>query len=304
MTATDSAPDAAAAEAFLGKVLVDTSGFGVTVLASLGDRLGLWKQLAAGGPARSDELAVRAGIDERYAREWLHAMTTAGYLDHDTATDRFTLPAAHTPVLAEEGGHAFFGGVHQMLHGMVTVYDQLLEVFKSGGGVPQGAYHPDMWDGMDRFTAGWFDNLLVQEWLPAMPDVDAKLRAGADVADVGCGRGRGLVRLAEQYPASRFVGYDVFPPTIAAARANAEAAGVGDRVRFEHRDAAAGLPEPYDLVFTFDVVHDAVDPRGLLAAIRAALRPDGIYVCLDINNSPDLAGNVGPLGAFFHSAIR
>ena len=236
---------------------------------------------------------------ERYAREWLHAMQAQGYVAYDPDSGTFTLPAEHVPAVAQEGGPVFFGGVWQMIRGMSTVFDELLGAFRTGEGVPQGAYHDDMWDGMERFTAGWFENHLVQDWIPAMPSVRALLEAGATVADVGCGRGRGLIRLAEAYPNSTFVGYDAFEPTVAQARANAEAAGVGDRVRFEHLDAAQGLPEAYDVVFTFDVIHDAADPVGILRSISGALAPGGIYVCLDINCSDRVEENAGPLGSFF-----
>lgn len=266
----------------------------------IGDRLGLWRSLAEEGPATSAELAARTDIDERYAREWLGGMTTAEYLTYDPATGTFTLPPEHAPVLAEEGGPVFFGGTFQMLRGMVSVYDELLEVFRTGGGVPQEAYHQDMWDGMERFTAGWFENLLIQEWMPALPEVDAALRRGADVADVGSGRARGLIKLAQAYPNSRFVGIEAFAGTIEAARANVAQAGVADRVRIVHADASTEIPGDYDVIFTFDVVHDAVDPAGLLRQIRSALRPGGRYVCLDINASDRLEENVGPLGALFH----
>lgn len=288
------------ADAFVGAALTNTTGFAVTVLAGIGDRLGLWRALAERGPATSAQLADRAGIDERYAREWLAGMATAEYLTYDPATDAFTLPEEYAPVLAEEGGPVFFGGTFQMLHGMVSVYDELLEVFRTGGGIRQEAYHPDMWDGMERFTAGWFENLLIQEWMPALPEVDAALRAGAVVADVGCGRARGLIKLAAAYPASRFVGFDSYAGTIEAARANVARAGLADRVRIVHADASLDLPGSYDVIFTFDVVHDAVDPAGLLRKIRRALRPDGTYVCLDINASHRVQDNVGPLGALFH----
>lgn len=289
-------------EQFLGTVLANTTGMVVTTVASLGDRLGLWATLAGAGPLTSEDLAAKAGIDERYAREWLAAMATASYLEYDAGTGAFTLPPEHAPVLAEEGGPSFFGGAFQMLRGMTTVYDELLEVFRTGGGVRQSAYHQDMWDGMERFTSSWFDNLLTQVWLPALPEVDAALRAGADVADVGCGRARGLVKLAETYPSSRFVGYDAFEGTITGARANVERAGQADRIRIEHADASEGLPQSFDVVFTFDVIHDAVDPQGLLRTIRQSLRPGGRFVCLDINASHRLEDNIGPLGAFFHGA--
>ena len=296
---TQPAIDQAKTEAFLGKVLSDTSGMTTTILASIGDRLGLFKQLAQ-GPATSAQLAARAEINERYAREWLGAMVSASYVDYDPASERFTLPAEHVPVLAQENGPIFFGGIHQALVGQVGPLNQLIQAFQDGGGVPQSAYDTNMWDGMERFTAGWFENLLLPVWLPAMPDVQAKLERGALVADVGCGRGRALIKLAQAFPRSHYVGYDLFEPTIAEATAKAHAAGIADRVRFEHRDVFAGLPEQYDVITTFDVIHDAIDPRGLLGAIRQALHPEGRYVCLDINCDEHLERNAGPLGSLFY----
>jgi SAM-dependent methyltransferase len=202
--------------------------------------------------------------------------------------------------LAEEGGPFFFGGPYQMMLAMSRIHDQLTDAFRHGGGVPQAAYDEGFWEGMERFTAGWFNNLLVQTWLPAMADVQARLVRGAELADVGCGRGRALVRLAEAFPASRFVGYDVFAPSIEIARVRAAEAGVENRVHFEVVDAAQGLPRQFDLITTFDVVHDAGDPIGLMRAIREGLRRDGIYVCLDSNCSATLEENNGPLGSLFH----
>lgn len=299
--ATTVAPDQAKTDAFVEKVLGDTAGMTVTVLAGIGDRLGLFKALAAAGPVTSSELAIQAGVNERYGREWLSAMASAGYLTYDPAGARFTLPAEYVPVLAQENGSLFFGGIYQMLAGMIGPLDQLERAFREGGGVPQSAFDDNMWDGMERFTAGYYDNFLVQEWIPAMPDVQAKLERGAYVCDVGCGRGRALIKLAEAFPNSRFIGYDAFEPTIARATANAEAAGVADRVRFEARDVSHGLPDTYDIITTWDVVHDAVDPQGLLKAIRRAIKPDGIYICLEINSSHNLEENAGPIGALTYS---
>ena len=285
---------------FVGKVLADTSGMTTTILAALGDRLGLFKTLASHGPATSAELAKAASVNERYAREWLGGMASAGYLRYDPATRRFVLPPEHIPALAQENGPMYFGGSHQMLLGTFGVLDQLTTAFRQGGGVPQPAYTEDWWAGMERFTAGWFENLLLQEWIPAMPRVREALERGVDVADVGCNRGRALIKLAGAFPRSRFVGYDVFEPAIRLATERAVSAGLGGRIRFEQRDVSKGLPEQFDVVTTFDVIHDAVDPLGLLQAIRRALRPGGTYVCLDINCSDRLEENAGPLGALFH----
>jgi SAM-dependent methyltransferase len=302
MTATDQVTtiDEARAEAFVGTVLTNFGAAFAGILTGVGDRLGLFKDLAAAGPATSAELAARTSTDERYIREWLAQMQAVGYLEYDPTSGRFTLPAEHVPVLAQEGGPVFFGGTHQMLLGLGDALPLLVDAFRNGGGVPQSAYGPDWWEGMSRFTSGWFENLLLPVWIPAMPDVQAKLEAGCVVADVGCGRGLGLVRLAEAYPRSTFVGFDLFAPWLDLARALADDAGVADRVRFEERDCSKGLPDRYDVVTTFDVVHDAIDPRGLLRTIRQGLADDGIYVCLDINCSAKVEENAGPLGTTFY----
>lgn len=295
------AVDPAKAEAFVHKAFGDATGALVTFMCALGDRLGLFKDLAAKGAATSEELAQRAGVNERYAREWLRALASAGYLAYDAASQRFSLPPEHAPVLAQEGGPFFFGGLYEELQPMVGVFEQLLLAFRQGGGVPQAAYGETFWDGLERFTGSWFENHLLPVWIPAMAEVQAKLERGARVADVGCGRGRALIKLAQAFPKSEYVGFDAYKPTVGRAAANAEAAGVADRVRFESRDVLHGLPEQYDVITTFDVVHDMVDPRGALKAIRAALKPDGSYVCLEINCADNPADNTGPLAATFYS---
>ena len=292
--------DAAKQEAFVHKALGDVNATQSVMLAALGDRLGLFKDLATNSPSTSAELARRTNVNERYAREWLGGMATSGYLEYDAAADRFTLPAEHEAVLSQESWPVFFGGLYQMTPRLLGVFDRVAEVFRTGGGVTQSEYHPEFWDGLERFTSGWFKNLLCQEWLPAMPDVEAKLNAGATMADVGCGRGRALITLAEAFPKSRFVGFDAFEPTVALATERAKAAGVADRVSFEHLDGGAGLPDTFDVIATFDVVHDAVDPLGLLKGIRQSLKDDGVYICLDMNSSHKLEENINPLGTLFH----
>ena len=287
-------------EAFVNKVLGDTSATMTTLLASIGDRLGLFKDLAANGPGTSAELARRTDTNERYVREWLGGMTTAGYLQYDAPTHRFSLPAEHAAAVAAEGGPFFFGGVIEMIPALAAVIDQVTEAFRKGGGVRQVNYPSGMWDGLERFTAGWFNNLLLQQWVPAMPIVQSKLQRGARVADVGCGRGRALIKLAQAFPACKYFGYDVYGPAVEEASARAKTAGVHDRVTFQQVDVSNGLPGQYDVITTFDVIHDAVDPLGVLRALRRALAPDGVYVCLDINCSDKLEENIGPLGALFH----
>lgn len=166
--------------------------------------------------------------------------------------------------------------------------------------MPQSAYDDSLWEGQARVSARWAQNLLTQVWLPALPQVQGKLERESAVADVGCGRGAALIKLAQAYPNSYYVGYDFFEPAIAHASESARAAGVADRVRFQQLDAANGLPAQYDVITTFDVVHDAANPRGLLRAIRQALKPGGIYICVEMNCSDKLEENIGPIGALFH----
>ena len=298
-TATQSA-DQQRTEQFVHRLLQDTSATTAIVMAGLGDRLGLFKNLDAQGPASAIEFAKRTGIHERYGREWLSAMASAGYLTYEPGTRQFALPAEHAPALVQERGPVFFGGLWDMLLGMLQPVDTVMQCFKNGSGVAQSDYPDATYHGMDRFTAGWFENLLLQQWIPAVPGVQAGLERGIDVADVGCGRGRAVIKLGERYPRSRIVGYDIYQPNVDRAIANAEAAGVGQRVRFERLDASGGIPDQYDLITTFDVVHDAVDPRGLLQQIRQALRPEGTYLCLDVNCGDRLEQNAGPLGTLFY----
>jgi SAM-dependent methyltransferase len=192
------------------------------------------------------------------------------------------------------------GGGYQMLMGVMPVVGLLIDAFRTGERIPQSAYPEDWWQGMERSSLGWIEDCLVQEWIPAMPAVEKALVVGADVADVGCGRGQCLIKLAVAYPNSRFVGYDHFAPGIERANQLAAEYGVADRLHFEFRDASAGIPGQFDVITTFDVIHDGVDPSQLLREIRGALRPGGTFVCLDANCSERLAQNHAPSGVFLH----
>src|SRR6516164_8040427 len=285
---------------FTGRVLADSAAAATIVLAALGDRVGLFKNMAEHGPGTSGELASRTGLSERYVREWLAGMFAAGYLTYDAVQHSYALPAEHVPTLAAEPGPAFFGGVHQELIGAIQRYDGVAQAFRRGGGIRPADLHPDVWAGTSRFTAQWHQNMLVQQWLPLVPDTAAKLSAGARVADVGCGTGQALIALARAFPSVTGTGYDAHPPVIDQARRAAAEAGVADRISYEVLDAGAGLPETYDVITTFDVVHDSADPLGLLRSIRDALRPDGRYLCLEINCADQPDGNVGPIASLLY----
>lgn len=292
--------DEAKIQAFGEKVAEDYSSTLVTALCTLGDRLGLFKDLAANGPATSRELAERTGVQEPYAREWLRGLAAAGYLEEQAGTGRFVLPPEHAPALAEESGPMFMGGAFQMLPGLWAPFDHLVRAFREGGGVAQSEYPADLWDGMQRFTGDWFESVMLDEWIITLPDLGERLVEGITSADVGCGAGRASITLAKAFPRSRFVGFDVFEHQIELARVNAEREGLSDRVRFEVLDAAEGLPDQYDLVTTFDVVHDAPDPATMLRAIRAATKEGGDYLMLEANCQDQPQKNKGPVAAMFY----
>jgi predicted RNA methylase len=290
------APNQERVEEFLGRVVADVSAGVVTTLSSIGQRVGLWKALAEGG-GTSAELAARTGTVERYVREWCAAMASAGYITYDPATGRFELPLEHAAVLVDESTPAYLGGAAQLARGMSEAADGVEAAFRSGGGVPIDQYSEHFWSGLEQNTGTSFDHGLVQQWVPAIEGLEERLSRGALVADIGCGTGRALIRLAQAFPQSRFHGYDVAAGAVERARRAVEEAGVADRVEIRLLDAADGLPERYDVVTTFDVIHDAADPRAILASVRGALRPDGVYMCLEIASEEQLEDNAGPLGA-------
>ncbi|MGV9709317.1 class I SAM-dependent methyltransferase [Gordonia sp. NPDC003424] len=295
-----SEPSAEAVDAFTGRVLGDTSATATLALTLIGDRLGLFRSLAIDGPATSGVLAARTGTQERYVREWLAGLHAAGYLTYDVPTTEYTLPAAHRPTLVDEPGPSFLPGVQQELFGALGRLPQVIEAFRHGGGVAHADFPDDLHIGVDRFSSMWHTHLLTQVWLPAVPGLVEKLERGCRVADVGCGSGRALVRIAQEFADTVAVGYDNHRPSVERARALAVESGVAERVRFTERDAGRGLDESFDVITTFDVIHDSVDPLGMLRSIREALRPGGVYVCLDINCAERVEDNVGPIAALLY----
>lgn len=288
-------------EGFVERIVLDVGTAMRGGLMYIGDRLGIFAALAGSGPVTGVELSQRTGLDERYLREWLAAMATAEYLEHDSEGDTYFLPPEHALPLADEEFPFFTGGLMQMIVPTVTVAPQVAEAFKSGRGVTQDQYLPDMYEGIERLTAPWYKHELVQTWIPAMPGVQEKLEAGGSACDVGCGSGRAPITIAKALPAAELHGYDVHAGSIERARANAKAEEVADRVTFTVADGAELPQGRFDLITTFDVVHDSADPVGLMSAIRGALREDGTYLMLEMNASGDVEENRNPLGKFLYN---
>jgi 2-polyprenyl-3-methyl-5-hydroxy-6-metoxy-1,4-benzoquinol methylase len=288
-------------ESFVERVVLDVGTAMRGGLLYIGDRLGLFASLAQAGPVTAAELAEKTGLSERYLREWLGSMATAEYVEHDGDAGTYYLPPEHALPLGEEDFPFFTGGFLQMIVPAVSVAPKVAKAFRTGKGVAQDQYLPDMYEAIERATAPWYKHHLVPTWLPALDGVTDKLERGGSVCDVGCGGGLAAITIAKAFPRAQVHGYDVHQGSIENARARADAEGVGDRVSFEVRDGGE-LPEgAFDLVTTFDVVHDSVDPVGLIASIRSSLREDGTFLMLEMNASEDVEQNRNPLGKLLYN---
>jgi SAM-dependent methyltransferase len=267
---------------------------------SIGYRAGLFDALGDGAARTSAQLADEAGADERYVREWLGAMTVGDVVTYDPGTVTWRLPAEHAASLTSAAGSGNVARLMQFVPMLGQVESQVLECVRDGGGVGYDAFA-----GFHRVsaddTAQDYDEDLVLELLGFVPGAIERLRAGIDVADVGCGSGHILCVMAGLFPSSRFTGFDIADEALEAARGKARAAGL-DNVSFVRRDAAAlGEVDAFDLVTTFDAVHDQARPDLLLAGIVEALRPDGAYLCIDIRASSNLEENQShPMGPFIY----
>ncbi len=270
-------------------------------LCYIGDRMGLFKAMMNAGPLTVEALADRAGLNARYVKEWLGAMAAAHYVEYDAASDTYLFTPEYAAALADEDSPFFIGSYFQMAQAAVSIAPKVAEAFKNGKGVTQAEYPPSFFQAAERNSRTRYLHKLLRKWIPAMPQVVEVLQAGGSGADVGCGGGRAAIMIAQAFPKARFTGFDIHAESIERARRNAQEAGVADRVSFEVSDGSR-LPErKFDFVSTFDVVHDAVDPVGLMSAIRRALKDDGTYLVQEVNVSHEVKDNLRPMGKMVYS---
>ncbi len=278
--------DTARRDALVKRLFEAVLGFNDVYAVYIGDRLGLYVALAEGA-ATSTEVAASAGCDERYVREWLEHQAVGDILEVDDADEtgarRFRIPPGHEEVLLDRDSVSYMAAFARMMVGMAQPVPQVLAAFRSGEGVPYGDYPEDFVEGQGDMNRAQFINLLATEWLPAMPDVEERLRSGsARVADVACGTGWSSISIAKAYPGIRVDGFDLDPGSIMLARSAAAAEGVGERVDFQVRDAAdPELADRYDLVTVFEAIHDLAKPVEALAAIRELLADGGVALVAD-----------------------
>jgi len=286
---------------FMGRFVGDLGAVMHAATVVVGDRLGLYKGLADGA-TDVEALARLTETDPRYLREWLSAQAASGYVQYDPATERFSLSEEQALALAQEGSPAFIPGAFQIAVAQFKAIPKMTQAMRTGLGLGWHEHDVSLFHGTERFFRPGYAANLVSQWIPQLEGVEARLHAGAEVADVGCGHGASTLIMAEAYPQSRFIGFDYHAPSIEHARRAAQAAGVHDRVRFEVARAQDYPGDEYDLVAFFDCLHDMGDPVGAAAHVRKSLKPDGTWLIVEPYANDRLEDNLNPVGRIYYSA--
>lgn len=288
---------------FLGKAVGDMGAAMSAALVCMGDRLGLYKALAAGGPMTPGDLAKKTGTTERYVREWLLNQAAGGFVTYDGG--KYSMTPEQAMCLADESSPVFLAGAYDVIQSVQRDEPKIREAFKSGKGVAWGEHDTCLFCGTERFFAGSYRGHLVQEWLPSLDGVKSRLADGGEVADVGCGHGASTIIMAGAFPKSRFVGFDAHGPSIECAAKKAKEAGVSN-VRFEVADAtsipAAKSGGGWDLVCMFDCLHDMGDPAGAVKSARSVVKKDGTLMVVEPNAADSVEGNLNPIARVFAAA--
>jgi 2-polyprenyl-3-methyl-5-hydroxy-6-metoxy-1,4-benzoquinol methylase len=284
---------------FLGRVTADMGATGSAGLVVIGNRLGLYRALAQ-GPATSVQFAERTGYDERYLREWLRNQAAGGYVSYDPSTGEFFLTEEQAFCLADPNGPNISAGFLIGL-GYLRAEPRITEAFRTGEGVAWHEHNEDVFVGCDAFYRPGYVAELVPNWIPAVDGLHEKLTAGGRVADLGCGLGTSSVLMAQAYPRTTIIGWDYHPESIELARKKAAEAGVGDRVSFEVATAQTFGGTGYDLVTTFDALHDMGDPVSAARRVREALAEDGTWLLVEPNASDVVEENFNPVGRLYYA---
>jgi SAM-dependent methyltransferase len=299
--ATETSVDREKARAFVRRMVGFVDGMAAMMMIEAGAQVGLFEAMAAMPPATSNAIAERAGLHERYVREWLGAMVLARVVEYDPAAATYHLPPEHAASLTGDGPRNL-GRMSAYAPTLYKVLPQVVAAFKQGGGVPYAAYQPEFSDWMDHLGRGRHDTRLLSVHLPAVAGLVERLHAGARVADIGCGTGHALNLMARAFPASSFTGFDISHLAIERARAEAETMGLAN-ARFEILDVATLPAEPkYDVITAFDAIHDQVAPAAVLRRVCEALTPDGVFVMVDVRASSNLEDNLNiPAGTLIYT---
>ncbi len=285
---------------FLGKAVGDLGAAMSAALMLVGDRLGLYKELAK-GPVTSSNLAQQTGTNERYVREWLGNQGAGGYVQFNPQKNEWSLSPEQALCLADPNGPVDVPGAYNIVEATFHALDRTLDNFRTGKGMEWGEHHTCLFHGTERFFRAGYNANLITSWLPALDGVVEKLTAGAKVADVGCGHGASAVLMAKTYPNSKIIGYDYHDDSIRTARERAAAAGVTN-VQFEVADAVSYRGESFDLIAFFDCLHDMGDPVGVSRHARRALKDDGTVMIVEPFANDNVQDNLNPVGRVMYGA--
>jgi SAM-dependent methyltransferase len=286
-------------QAFTDKLVGDLGAAFSAALVVLGDRVGLFKAMADGKSVTAKELAERTGLHEPYLADWLSAMAAAGYVDFNDKSRAFKLNPEQAAALADDGGPAFLGGGFDIAQAMMLDEAKVADALRSGRGVGWHEHSPALFNGVERFLRPKYNKDLVSSWIASLKGVKDKLKAGAKVAEIGCGHGAATILMALAFPNSTFHGFDDHAPSVTRAKQRARDAGVGRRVAFEQADAREFPGENYDLVACFDCLHEMGDPVGVGAHVRERLAADGVWMIAAPFAHDDLADNLTPIGRIY-----
>jgi ubiquinone/menaquinone biosynthesis C-methylase UbiE len=286
---------------FVTKAVGDLSAGYSGIMVSIGDKLGLYKAMAGAGPLSSAELARRTGCAERYVREWLNAQVAGGYVDYHSVSGSYELPPENAVVLADTSSPVFIPPAWQIPASVWFDEERSLRAFRTGEGVPWGEHNHRLYCGVAAFYRNAYRGSLVPEWLPALDGVVDRLKAGAKVADVGCGHGHSTILMAEAFPKSTFWAFDTHEESIVAARENAAEAGVADRITFEVAKADSYENRGYDLICFFDCLHDLGWPVDAAAHAARSLSPDGTVTLVEPFAHDRLEDNTGPIARLYYT---
>jgi 2-polyprenyl-3-methyl-5-hydroxy-6-metoxy-1,4-benzoquinol methylase len=288
--------------AFLGKVVGDFGAALSSSLAYIGQKLGLYKALAEGGPSTPAELARKTSTNERYVREWLINQAASGYVDYDAASGNYSLAPEQAAALTDENSPFYVGGGFHVVKAMNGAVSKIEDCFRQGGGMLWGDHDPDLFVGTERFFRPGYATHLIASWIPALTGMEEKLKGGGKVADIGCGHGSSTIIMAQAYPNSRFWGFDNHEGSIETAKQRAKDAGVSDRVTFVAVNASEIPDEGYDMVAFFDCLHDMGDPVGACKRASEVLASDGSALIVEPMAGNSVEENFNIIGRTFSGA--
>jgi len=286
--------------AFIGQFVGDLGAAVHAGMVVIGEKLGLYKALAA-GPMTSAELGAKTGTDERYLREWLSSQAAGGYITYDSKTRKFSLSEEQAFALAKEDSPAYIPGAFELALGSLAAVPRIAESFRTGAGMGWHEHDDGVFHGCEKFFRPGYAANLVSSWIPALEDVKDKLEKGARVADVGCGKGASTILMAQSFPKSKFFGFDYHDKSIEGARETARKEGLSDRVTFEVSKAKDFPGRDYDFVAVFDCLHDMGDPVGAAGHVLRSLAKDGTWMIVEPFAKDDLKDNLNPVGRVYYS---